>query len=66
MGYPVGNPSAEYERIICERARRDYVVVGETDGHAGVGRVHENEAVNLKIDRDSLDSSVHESAEKKD
>lgn len=72
MEYPMllGNPNAEYERIICERARRDYVVVGadETGDHIGVGLVRENEAVNLKIDRDqnSLDLGVNESNEKKD
>ncbi|EFN82830.1 hypothetical protein EAI_07273 [Harpegnathos saltator] len=65
------NPNAEYERIICEHARQDYVVVDadETGDHPGVGRERENEAVNLKIEQDhnSLNSDVSELiSEKKD
>lgn len=70
--YPVllGNSNAEYERIICEHARRDYVVVDadETGDHMGVERQCANEAVNLKVDRDqnSLDQGMREFSEKED
>lgn len=73
VGYPMellallDNRNMDSERIIGNRTRRNYIIADETGNHAL--RESGNEAVNLKIDRDQnllVDSSTHESSERKD
>lgn len=61
------NRNMDCEKIASNRTRRNYVVADETGNHDAL-RKSENEAVNLKIDRDQnllVGSNTHESNKRK-